>query len=699
MSGNAKPIPRLPRLPVPPLRKTLDRYLKSIEPFLLEDEARGGAPFADSYAARRRWADEFERGPGGRAQEALVALDRSPASPHNWLDDTIWLKTAYHEARAPLPVNSNWWLAFLNDPAVPVPPSTLIGSGEGEDAWAGVTPWQLRRAAWLVWRTLDFKERLDREELHPSTTRTGIWLRDSTSRIFNTCRVPRPHCDALSPQGPSPHATKLLVAVHDWHYLVDCYLPPRTDGQAHRTRIPAPELERRLRQIARDAEGRLGGGERAVPVGVLSADGRDAWAENYEHLRGLSPTNAHTLDAINHSLLALSLDNYTHTFPPPPSSSPPTPPSSSPSSSSRTSKSKPTAHAPPADLDAHLHQIRAPPDARNRWFDKPLTLVVEACARAGAMGEHSPCDALVPSIVCEYAVVGGIGDAETSDVDANVAGGATGTGIKSGTEGGWERLGWVTDGRIERECARVEGEARARIADSDDSGLWFTDYGSDWIKDVAKLSPDAYIQMALQLAWYKTRGAFTATYETALTRMFARGRTETIRTYTTDSRAWVLSMVQGRASLTERKMLLHRAITTHAALTREAATGRGIDRHLLGLRLMLAQQPGGAAPVPLLSDELFQRSQAWKLSTSGLSAGHQFRGTGFGSAYPDGYGINCELGADLAGPDVIKFGVETKHSSRLTSTEVFKAAISASLREVRQLCSADPESSPIVSHL
>ena|ERR1700722_16671520 len=66
---------------------------------------------------------------------------------------------------------------------------------------------------------------------------------------------------------------------------------------------------------------------------------------------------------------------------------------------------------------------------------------------------------------------------------------------------------------------------------------------------IAKLSPDAYIQMALQLAWYRSRGEFTATYETALTRMFARGRTETIRTLTVDSRAWVLSMVDRGASV------------------------------------------------------------------------------------------------------------------------------------------------------
>ena len=86
--------------------------------------------------------------------------------------------------------------------------------------------------------------------------------------------------------------------------------------------------------------------------------------------------------------------------------------------------------------------------------------------------------------------------------------------------------------------------------------------------------------------------------------------------------------------------LLNRAVQTHTRLTREAATGRGIDRHLLGLRLLMRPEDGETAD--LFSDGLFQRSQTWKLSTSGLSAGHQFRGTGFGAPYADGYGINCE---------------------------------------------------------
>lgn len=55
--------------------------------------------------------------------------------------------------------------------------------------------------------------------------------------------------------------------------------------------------------------------------------------------------------------------------------------------------------------------------------------------------------------------------------------------------------------------------------------------------------------MVLQLAWYKTRNEFTATYETVLTRMFKHGRTETLRSLTKDSWAWVLTMVDPRSNV------------------------------------------------------------------------------------------------------------------------------------------------------
>jgi len=165
------------RLPVPPLRQTLDRYLTSLEPFLHEDESRGGMPFRQAYSLRQKWADEFENGIGKTLQERLVGSSiaflmhvcvcahlsylESPAldkvSPYNWLDDNFWINKAYLEWRAPLLVNSNWWLAFAEDPCIPK--SAL--SGETNNNRAGTTFWQLRRAAWLVQRMLQFKDSIN----------------------------------------------------------------------------------------------------------------------------------------------------------------------------------------------------------------------------------------------------------------------------------------------------------------------------------------------------------------------------------------------------------------------------------------------------------------------------------------------------------------------------------------------------------
>lgn len=57
-----------------------------------------------------------------------------------------------------------------------------------------------------------------------------------------------------------------------------------------------------------------------------------------------------------------------------------------------------------------------------------------------------------------------------------------------------------------------------------------------------RVSPDAYIQMALQLAYYRDFGKFSLTYEASMTRLYREGRTETVRPCTIESAAWVKSM-------------------------------------------------------------------------------------------------------------------------------------------------------------
>ena len=73
-SAQVKPQARLPRLPVPKLDQTLRRYLTSLEPFLLEDEARGGTSFNEALTLRQEWARDFENGLGKVLQERLHGM-------------------------------------------------------------------------------------------------------------------------------------------------------------------------------------------------------------------------------------------------------------------------------------------------------------------------------------------------------------------------------------------------------------------------------------------------------------------------------------------------------------------------------------------------------------------------------------------------------------------------------------------------
>lgn len=80
---------------------------------------------------------------------------------------------------------------------------------------------------------------------------------------------------------------------------------------------------------------------------------------------------------------------------------------------------------------------------------------------------------------------------------------------------------------------------------------------------VCRVSPDAYIQMALQLAYYRDAGKFSLTYEASMTRLFREGRTETVRPCTIESAAWVKAMDDKNITTEERINLLHKACKQH----------------------------------------------------------------------------------------------------------------------------------------
>ena len=79
------------------------------------------------------------------------------------------------------------------------------------------------------------------------------------------------------------------------------------------------------------------------------------------------------------------------------------------------------------------------------------------------------------------------------------------------------------------------------VAKHDLRVLTYEGYGKNTIKKLGA-SPDAYVQMIIQLAYYKMHGTNRATYESAQTRKFLHGRTEVCRTVSVDSVNWIKAM-------------------------------------------------------------------------------------------------------------------------------------------------------------
>lgn len=110
------------------------------------------------------------------------------------------------------------------------------------------------------------------------------------------------------------------------------------------------------------------------------------------------------------------------------------------------------------------------------------------------------------------------------------------------------RLRWELGAPLRAAVERSHAVAQALLRDVDLRILMFAAYGKGFMK-ACRVSPDAYIQMALQLAYFRDAGRFCLTYEASMTRLFREGRTETVRSCTLESSAWVRSMLDETASV------------------------------------------------------------------------------------------------------------------------------------------------------
>lgn len=96
----------------------------------------------------------------------------------------------------------------------------------------------------------------------------------------------------------------------------------------------------------------------------------------------------------------------------------------------------------------------------------------------------------------------------------------------------------------------------------------FQDFGSNEIKK-CKLSPDSFIQTAMQLTYYTIHKKPPAHYESAALRRFKNARTECIRSTSTESVNFAKLMADERRSTQEKKKAMLEAIDAHKSIANE----------------------------------------------------------------------------------------------------------------------------------
>lgn len=259
-------------------------------------------------------------------------------------------------------------------------------------------------------------------------------------------------------------------------------------------------------------------------------------------------------------------------------------------------------------------------NGKNRFYDKQQ-LIYSSNGKAGYMGEHAPMDG-TPTLRLNDFVLSAI-DAGKIDMGSSTIGKLPEP----------QELTFVLDSDLEGKVNEAIRDFDALKSEHDLAVLEFSAYGKGLIKQF-KCSPDAWVQMVIQLAYYRLFGRPCPTYESAQTRKFKWGRTETIRSASVESSDFVQAMESNVATDEERFDKFQKAVKQHLAYAKDAADGQGVDRHLFGLKKSLEQ--GEDAPA-LYTDPAYGKTSNWQLSTSQISS-ESFDAWGFGEVTPDGFG-------------------------------------------------------------
>ncbi|MBE7181871.1 MAG: choline/carnitine O-acyltransferase, partial [Terriglobus roseus] len=197
-----------------------------------------------------------------------------------------------------------------------------------------------KRAAAISTAVLEFQRQVDSSALEPEYMKKLPMAMSSYQYMFNCCRIPARPSDY--PQKYDSKDNQHIVVIRKNSFYK---LPYVVNGR----QLNTTELEHQYRRIYETAE-------RSPAVGILTSENRDRWTDMRERLLQSSPANKAVLETIQSASFVVCLDD-----------------------------------AAPVTLHERAHQYWHG-DGSNRWFDKPLQFIICDNGASGFTGEHSMMD-------------------------------------------------------------------------------------------------------------------------------------------------------------------------------------------------------------------------------------------------------------------------------------------------------------------
>lgn len=473
---------------------------------------------------------------------------------------------------------------------------------------------QLLKATAIIDQAVDFQHLVNSETLQPELMRDTPLCMESFKYLFNGSRIP--HTKGTDSNVVYPMQGFIIVIKNGEYFKLF------THDQSSGERLHRSDIYNQLVFIDQYAKK-----TKKDSIGVLTSLPRDEWFDKYNELIKF-PVNKYNLDAIHKAGFILVLEE---------------------------------------DLPVTLKE-RAQfcwyGSGTNRFWDKPVQFFIAKNGYSGFIGEHSKMDGTTTLALNEYINK----NIRKLNDDEFIAG------LNGGDNYEVENLKWLINADIKSSIKKAEAKLKQEVGDQEISVWKYQRFGKQVIKSL-KYSPDAFVQMIIQLAIFKMEGTVLPTYEAASTRRFFKGRTEATRSVSEESLKFVENFNKFDVSNPKKVEYFNNAINSHLNYVKNASNGHGIDRHLLGLEFQLEKNE---QPHEFLKNSLKLYSQTWLVSTSQISSEYH-DAWGWSEVNPIGWGLAYQILNDS-----LQINICAKKSSG-NNTELLRHYLNVATDEVYEL--------------